>query len=108
MHLLRRLEPLLQQTYKSKVTYLITDGKRKDILRRQLRKRAVTTYYTIPKDSYTNKTNRFTINPVIEEQLLASHMSLDLPQAIIHFDPLSTCKCVRVIDFMIELGECNT
>jgi hypothetical protein len=87
MHLLRRLGPLLQQTCKSNVTYLITDGKSKDILRTQLKKRAVTTYYTRPKDSYTNKANRFTINPVIEEPLLASHMSLDLPQANIHFDP---------------------
>jgi hypothetical protein len=53
---------------------VITDGKRKDTMRRQLKKKAESTYYTKTKDSYTIKGNRFTRNPVIELQLLASQV----------------------------------
>jgi hypothetical protein len=51
------------------------------------KKKEETTYYTRSKDSYTIKGNKFTINLVIEEKLLESHRSLELPQAIIHFNP---------------------
>jgi hypothetical protein len=43
-------------------------------MRRQLKKKAESTYYTKTKDSYTIKGNRFTRNPVIELQLLASQV----------------------------------